>query len=103
MRGPCYIAIDFLTLFGKKLLPMQHISKIDPRHAHSKTTKFQMKYFGEKARCISFGRIWQKNVGSCSRTKKFQNWTQSQKQFIFGGIGDGTMGYQYYNPKTTKS
>src|ERR1700678_1038158 len=45
MRGPCYITINFLTLFGKKPLPMQHISKIDPRHARSKTTKFRMKYF----------------------------------------------------------
>src|ERR1700678_4578457 len=50
MRGPCYITINFLTLFGKKPLPMQHISKIDPRHAKLGISRGQAKPRGSRVR-----------------------------------------------------
>src|SRR5271168_4656522 len=79
MRAQCYISINFLTCFGKKPSLMQHISKIDPRHAHSKITRFRMKYFGGRNWMYLIWKNLAKSVGSCSRTKKFQNWTQNQK------------------------
>src|ERR1700678_4216173 len=100
MCGPCYITITFLALFGQKPLPMQHISKIDPRHACSKTTRFRMKYFGGKSRMYLIWKNLAKGVGVLQQNEEISKLDPKSKQFIFVGIGDGTKGYRYYNPKT---
>src|ERR1700678_3630915 len=100
MRGPCYITINFLTLFGKKPLPMQHISKIDPRHARSKTTKFWMKYFGGKKPDVSHLEEFGKKCWVLQQNEEISKLDPKSKQFIFVGIGDGIKGYRYYNPRT---
>src|ERR1700678_3871696 len=100
MHMQFYISINFLTRFGKKPSLMQHILKIDPRHTRSKITRFRMKYFGGRNRMYLIWKNLAKSIRSCSRTKKFQKLDPKSKQFIFVGIGDGTKGYRYYNPKT---
>src|SRR5271168_5105203 len=100
MRGQCYISISFLTCFGKKPSLMRHISKIDHRHVRSRITRFRMKYFWGKKPDISHLEEFGKKCWVLQQNEEISKLDPKSKQFIFVGIGDGTKGYRYYNPKT---